>query len=154
MVRNRLEPYESRGSRTVLRGGGPRKGSSLPDHPGDSADPSGTDEDTFERCFGQCDWSVMAIVAQGGETFARLRFGVGPGGDVLIPVQVDYTTPFAAGDKRARQTWEDEYTANVHPVREMWNTAMEGLGILDDDALLEAFGMDDADIAELSALES
>ena len=28
-------------------------------HPGDSPDPSSTDEETFNRVFGKCDWAVM-----------------------------------------------------------------------------------------------
>ena len=34
-------------------------------HPGDSPSPSRTDEETFARAFGSCDWAVMAIVARG-----------------------------------------------------------------------------------------
>src|SRR5262249_46594867 len=59
-------------------------------HPGDSADPSGTDEGTFARCFGVCDWAVMFILSRTGETYARLRFNAGPGGALCIPVAVDW----------------------------------------------------------------
>jgi hypothetical protein len=79
-------------------------------HPGDSPMPSGTDEETFARCFGRCDWAVMFILAQGGETYARLRFGVGPGGSLVIPVEVDFTRGFAGSDHEA---WAEEYCANV-----------------------------------------
>ena len=63
-------------------------------HPGDSPNPSSTDEDTFARVFGGCDWAVMFILAKGGKTYARLRFNVGPGGHLLIPVEVDFAAPF------------------------------------------------------------
>ena len=79
-------------------------------HPGSSAQPSGTDEATFERVFGQCDWAVMFILARGGETYARLRFGVGPGAQVVIPVQVDFAVPFPATD---HQAWKLEYDQHV-----------------------------------------
>ena len=79
-------------------------------HPGDSADPSGVDEATFQRVFGNADWAVMAILAQGGESYARLRFNVGPGGELRIPVQVDYQRPFIASDYEA---WEQELQENV-----------------------------------------
>ncbi len=79
-------------------------------HPGSSAHPSGTDEETFARVFGACDWAVMAILARGGQTYARLRFGVGPGGQMLIPVEVDFTVPFPASDHDA---WRDEYDRHV-----------------------------------------
>jgi proteasome lid subunit RPN8/RPN11 len=54
-------------------------------HPGNSPIPSMTDEATFERCFGQADWSIMFILACGGKTYARLHFRAGPGGDLVIP---------------------------------------------------------------------
>jgi hypothetical protein len=80
-------------------------------HPGDCAQPSGVDEGTFARVFGSCDWAVMFIIAEGGETFARLRFNVGPNAEMLIPVEVDYSQPFAGSDYAA---WTAEYEANVN----------------------------------------
>ena len=79
-------------------------------HPGDSPQPSMTDEDTFARVFGRTEWALMFILARGGRSYARLRFHVGPGGDIELPVQVDYTRPFAASDHEA---WLAEYQANV-----------------------------------------
>ena len=82
-------------------------------HPGDSAQPSSVDEETFARIFGRSDWAVMAIVACGGQTSARLRFSVGPGGERLLPMDVDYQRPFAAAD---HQAWIAEYHACVQPL--------------------------------------
>ena len=82
----------------------------LHSHPGNSAEPSFTDEQTFHRVFGKCEWAVMFILARNGKTSARLRFNVGPKGQILIPVNVDYTVPFPATDKDA---WEVEYQANI-----------------------------------------
>ena len=79
-------------------------------HPGNMPRPSVTDEDTFLRVFGRTEWAVMFIVAQGGQTFARLRYHVGPGGDLDLPVAVDYSQPFAASDHDA---WQAEYLACV-----------------------------------------
>jgi len=79
-------------------------------HPGNSCEPSMTDESTFARVFGSCDWSVMCIVSQDGNTFARLRFGVGPGGEVKIPVCIDYDYEFDAADF---QLWTQQYKVNV-----------------------------------------
>lgn len=106
-------------------------------HPGSSADPSGTDEETFGRCFGGADWSVMFVLARRGQTYARLRFGVGPGGSWEIPVEVDFRCPFAATDPAA---WEKEYVEAVQIVSDplgefiadespTWN-----LGLVDGDA--------------------
>ena len=79
-------------------------------HPGDSPEPSMTDEATFARVFGTCDWSIMCIVAQDGSTFARLRFNAGPGGEIKIPVCVDYGYEFEATDF---DLWVQQYKANV-----------------------------------------
>ncbi|MEQ8838060.1 MAG: hypothetical protein RID07_14740, partial [Lacipirellulaceae bacterium] len=92
-------------------------------HPGDSPRPSGTDEETFARVFGSCNWAVMFILAQEGASYARLQFGVGPGGVVELPVEVDCDCEFPAADFEA---WHAEYEACVTPigneVREDWAT--------------------------------
>lgn len=79
-------------------------------HPGDSAQPSHVDEETFRRVFGPCDWSVMFILARGGETYCRLRFRAGPGGAFEIPVQVDFQGDFAGSNLKA---WTREYETAV-----------------------------------------
>jgi len=84
-------------------------------HPGHSPIPSSVDEETFHRVFGRCDWSVMFILARGGRTYARLRFAIGPTGDLLIPVTVDYSTQFRGSEHAA---WEEEYNANILPIRD------------------------------------
>lgn len=81
-------------------------------HPGDSPTPSVTDEDCFARVFGRCDWAVMFILARGGKSFARLRFNVGPSGQIAIPVEVDYSAEFTAS---AHADWKAEYDQNVRP---------------------------------------
>lgn len=99
-------------------------------HPGSSSAPSGTDEETFARAFGGADWSLMFILAKGGATYARLRFGVGPGGEMEFPVAVDYAAPFAAADRAA---WEAEYVARVEH---------EALPTFEEFAELSGFGDD------------
>ena len=79
-------------------------------HPGDSPEPSSTDQETFARVFGSCQWAVMAIVAQDNSTYARLSFNVGPGGQILIPTEVDYTRDFGPSD---RECWDVEYEIDV-----------------------------------------
>ena len=54
----------------------------------------------------------MFITAHEGKTYARISFNVGPGGQVLIPVKVDYEKPFLGADQQA---WIEEYKANIHP---------------------------------------
>jgi hypothetical protein len=79
-------------------------------HPGDSPQPSRTDEETFARVFGSTDWAVMFILARGGQCYARLRYNVGPGADIELRVEVDYGRPFEASDW---EIWQAEYLANV-----------------------------------------
>jgi len=79
-------------------------------HPGSSPMPSSTDEATFFRCFGAADWSVMFILACGGRTYARLHLRAGPGGNLLLPIELDFTQPFPGASPAA---WETEYGDNV-----------------------------------------
>jgi hypothetical protein len=79
-------------------------------HPGDCPQPSGTDEECFQRVFGGCDWAVMFILARGGKIFARLQHNTGPGGRINIPVEVDYSAEFAGSDHEA---WRVEYERDV-----------------------------------------
>ncbi len=68
-------------------------------HPGASVAPSPTDDATFARAFGRCDWAVMAVLGRTGRTSARLRFNAGPGGDVALRTAVDWAAwPKAAAD--------------------------------------------------------
>jgi len=85
----------------------------LHSHPADSPEPSSIDEETFERVFGNCQWAIMFIVAQNNRTYAKLSFNVGPGGQVLIPVEIDYSKDFNSSD---RQTWDAEYKKNIKAV--------------------------------------
>jgi proteasome lid subunit RPN8/RPN11 len=85
----------------------------LHSHPGDSPEPSGKDEETFERVFGSCQWAAMVIVAQDDSTYARLSFNVGPGSQVLIPAGVEYSHAFGPSN---HDSWDAEYTANVRAV--------------------------------------
>lgn len=130
-------------------------------HPGHSAEPSGLDEETFARVFGDCHWSVMGILAHGGQRYARLRFGVGPGGEGTIPVKVDYSAAFPAADPVA---WRAEYDRCVQRVPEAhalvgfdpsWLDDPEGLApfAIDDEALaLIEQGQDGGDEGEMDAM--
>ena len=79
-------------------------------HPGNSPQPSVTDEETFTRVFGRCQWAVMFVLARGGKTHARLTFNVGPGGQATIPAEVAYGRPFGPSD---REAWQVEHDANI-----------------------------------------
>ena len=92
-------------------------------HPGDSPYPSAVDEETFARVFGNCQWAVMFILAQDNRTYAKLSFNVGPGGQVLIPVAIDYSCDFGPTN---RQFWDSEYRANVKAVE--WSSCFGNSG--------------------------
>jgi hypothetical protein len=103
-------------------------------HPGTSPLPSAVDEATFARVFGSCHYAVMAILARGGRSHARLRFNLGPGGDLPLPVEIAYGSAFPGSDHAA---WEQEYDrvilARMEP---LW----PGHGGLDDEDLLALHG--------------
>jgi proteasome lid subunit RPN8/RPN11 len=82
-------------------------------HPGNSASPSGTDMNTFRDVFGGSDWSIMVILAKGGECKARLRYTNGPGAELELTPQVDLHPPFEGVSGEDYQKWEEEYIANV-----------------------------------------
>lgn len=98
-------------------------------HPGNSADPSGVDEETFIRSFGSADWAVMFILARAGTTYSRMRFNIGPGGESEIPVQVDCTTHFPASNQLG---WEQEYLEQVTVSDDYFFQQPEG-AMFDDD---------------------
>jgi proteasome lid subunit RPN8/RPN11 len=85
-------------------------------HPGYSPQPSPTDEETFARVFGGCEWAVMGILARSGANYARLRFSVGPGGSIRIPVEVDFGVPFAASNE---SSWQADYENCVQTVPDL-----------------------------------
>jgi proteasome lid subunit RPN8/RPN11 len=100
-------------------------------HPGESAQPSHVDEETFGRVFGACDWAVMFILARGGETYCRLGFSAGPGGGFEIPVEVDFERAFKASEFAA---WSQEYAAAVRQWK-CGTSDVHGRGPLADDSL-------------------
>ena len=124
-------------------------------HPGNCPNPSAVDEATFARVFGGSDFAIMLILANGGKVYARLRFNVGPGGEVLIPVEVDYGCEFAASDPEA---WELEYQMNIEALRTELSFFGQGRsrfgGTVDVD---EMFGsdmcVDDVTVAELADMD-
>lgn len=79
-------------------------------HPGNSPAPSSIDEETFARAFGSCQWAVMFVLAHNNRTYARLSFNVGPCGQILIPVEVDYSKDFGPSN---HELWNAEYAANI-----------------------------------------
>ena len=90
-------------------------------HPGDSPEPSSTDEETFARVFGDCDWGLMFILSRTGRTYARLSFNAGPGGSTQLPVMIDWAAwPDTLMDQVERlpevmEEWMNEFSQNIQP---------------------------------------
>ena len=99
-------------------------------HPGSSAEPSGTDEETFERVFGGCDWAVMFILARTGNTYARLSMRAGPGAATHLAVGVDWSRwSEVVNDPKfslttLRADWQDEFATNIHRLPEFASTVL------------------------------
>jgi hypothetical protein len=117
-------------------------------HPGACPQPSGTDEATFARVFGVCQWAVMFVLAQAGKTYARLRFTVGPGGQILIPVEVDFSICFGPSQHEA---WEAEYKANVQA--EAWSWGLDGRETFGGRADLGRYSAPEDWLEELETME-
>jgi proteasome lid subunit RPN8/RPN11 len=100
----------------------------LHSHPGNSPEPSEIDEDTFERAFGNCQWAILFVVAQDNKTYAKLSFNVGPGGQVLIPTEIDYSQDFIASD---HELWNAEYTKNVKAIEWLTDRTVQTNGTIE-----------------------
>jgi len=79
-------------------------------HPGNSASPSGMDEENFKNAFTAPDWAIMFIIAEGGEIYCRLKFNIGPGGTKNLKVSVDFGQEFKGSE---HELWEREYQEKV-----------------------------------------
>lgn len=75
-------------------------------HPGIAPIPSTEDEATFQRCWGNTNWAVMFILAEGAECYAGLQYNKEPRHRAIIPVKVDYSLNFGSSDK---EEWKKEY---------------------------------------------
>lgn len=86
-------------------------------HPGPSASPSGTDENTFREAFGNNHWAIMFILGTTGNTTCRLRYKMQPVSPKFpvqeiskeLPVHVAFDTIFPATN---REAWVKEYNEN------------------------------------------
>jgi hypothetical protein len=95
-------------------------------HPGDSANPSGVDENNFKNAFTSPDWAIMLIIAEGGEIYCRLKFNVGPGGTKNLKVSVDFSQEFKGSE---HELWEREYKAKVSRAKTTFRmTGKESVG--------------------------
>lgn len=109
-------------------------------HPGDSAEPSGVDVETFDRVFGNCDWAVMFILAKHGETFAELHWKHGGPASMRQKVEVDYSTEFAGTEF---EQWEAEYHSAVRDLDQSRLRRNERIVLCEDEAFLNDYDEED-----------
>lgn len=79
-------------------------------HPGDDPTPSGVDEENFDKNFSHPHWAIFFIIAEKGNTYCRIRHNVGPGIEVELDCEIDYSIGFPKTDFDA---WKKEYDENV-----------------------------------------
>jgi len=83
-------------------------------HPAGGTSPSGVDNETFAKSFGECDWRVMLILsrdlAQHTCSFVAAIRGMGVTVEQPIPFSVDYGLPFKGTDFDA---WKTEYETYI-----------------------------------------
>lgn len=85
-------------------------------HPGDCPTPSQTDEKTFSSDLGRAAWAVMAILANGGQTYARLRWRIGRRAftkKLEVRVAWEDLPAYAERISQAALTWEPDYLEKV-----------------------------------------
>jgi len=134
-------------------------------HPGWSVEPSQTDEETFARVFGACDWAVMFILSRAGNSYARLSFHVGPGAVTQLPVAVDWfgwpatlnSASFSITDLLA--AWQQEFATNIVPFPEHYPRLLPSPGdsLIDNpriwDPLLTEWDFREFDLQPLEELD-
>jgi hypothetical protein len=80
-------------------------------HPSGIHHPSLTDEQTFAKCLGNCDWAVMFILSKDDVTYCGLQYNKRPAHRVeLKNTYVDFSIPFYGSDI---VSWKKEYDSNV-----------------------------------------
>jgi hypothetical protein len=86
-------------------------------HPEMSADPSGTDENTFATKFDGTEWAVMGIFSKRNDSYARLKYNKGPGIERELDWEVDWARfpevalQFASGE--GQRTLQAQWRAEV-----------------------------------------
>ena len=82
---------------------------------------------------------MLFVVAQDNNTYARLRFNVGPGGEVLIPTAIDYGHNFGPS---SHELWDAEYTANIKATEWLSGRTVQDTGAVGHDLTSYAFPYD------------
>ncbi len=110
--------------------------------------PSGHDEEVFKRCFGKCDWSVMCILGDDGNAYARLYISAAKGEIGMsceLKVMRDYTGSFDGVTPAEVEKWEDEYVKNVHAINWIGRDGALGLDYAWQATQPHGWSLDDGD---------
>ena len=85
-------------------------------HPSDDSTPSCVDNRIFRDKFGSCDWAILCIMGTEDSLYARMRFNVGPKGDLRLKHLIDLSPPFKGVDLAA---WDKEFEENINSSSEL-----------------------------------
>lgn len=93
-------------------------------HPwhGDTLNPSGTDEDTFRRCFGECDWAIMFIINNDERYYCRMSIRTGIHMNIMMKAKIDYTKSITEDDE---ENFKKIYDDRVNEQR-IWHNTYRG----------------------------
>ncbi len=84
-------------------------------HPAGIASPSGTDNDTFARSFGECNFSLMVILPKSGKFYCRIQYKIAEFFHCFeIPVEVDSDSAF---NTKIRKGWLDEAEDKITEIK-------------------------------------
>lgn len=78
-------------------------------HPCNSAAPSRTDEENFRKKFSDCNWAIMFILAQGGQTTCAIKYK-NPEMRIQLETTIDYSVEF---DGSEHEEWQEEYESCI-----------------------------------------
>jgi hypothetical protein len=92
-------------------------------HPGESVTPSGTDETTFSSNFGQCPWSVMAIISKSCDKYSAVMRTRLPSTDGVMGLHIDVDCEVAFMPKYSLDKNSPDYVGLFQP--EEWIKDLE-----------------------------
>lgn len=97
-------------------------------HPGNSANPSSVDEQTFEKNYGDAPWAIMAILARGGDFYARLRLKSGAF-DISTPLSYAVEPAVYNQEKQWEELYNKHVTEKKYQYSGTWNGVAQGVGL-------------------------
>lgn len=88
--------------------------------------PSGVDEATISRVFGDCDWAVMFIYGGGATGYARLVLKKPVDGQIVMPVEMQRKGKDPT--KKDFKKWKQEFEKNI--TEKKWNLPVVNVRVI------------------------